>query len=69
MAEARSKQEWNHTSAVLAMLANAHRDPRKSRLLVPEDFHPHRKRLESPPVKVGIAVLKQVFVDPPGLGG
>jgi hypothetical protein len=62
MAEARSCQAWNHTSALLAMLANVHRDGKKTRALKPADFHPHRreKRVAG---KVGIGVLKQVFVD------
>ncbi|HMP05793.1 MAG TPA: hypothetical protein PJ982_05545 [Lacipirellulaceae bacterium] len=63
MAEARSRQAWNHTSAVLAMLANVHRDGKKTRAFRPADFHPHR-RAEKPAIaKVGIHVLKQVFVD------
>lgn len=63
MAEAKSRQAWNHTSAVLAMLANIHRDAKKTRAYRPADFHPHR-RTEKPTItKVGINVLKQVFVD------
>jgi len=63
MAEAKSRQAWNHTSAILAMLANVHRDAKKTRAFRPADFHPHR-RAERPTItKVGINVLKQVFVD------
>jgi hypothetical protein len=63
MAEAKSRQAWNHTSAILAMLANVHRDAKKTRAYRPADFHPHR-RMEKPTItKVGISVLKQVFVD------
>ena len=63
MAEAKSRQAWNHTSAILAMLANVHRDAKKTRAYRPADFHPHR-RTEKPTItKVGINVLKQVFVD------
>ena len=40
MAEARAAGEWAHTSAVLAMLANCHRDPKKSRVFTPTDFNP-----------------------------
>lgn len=63
MAEARSQQRWAHTSALLAMLANIHRDSKKTRIFKPADFNPHTR--PSPPTvaKVGITVLKQVFVD------
>jgi hypothetical protein len=64
MAEARSRQTWNHTSALLAMLANVHRDAKKTRAFKPADFHPHERSREAPTItKVGINVLKQVFVD------
>lgn len=41
MAEGRSRDAWAHTSAVLAMLFNVNRDPRKSKALMPSDFDPH----------------------------
>jgi hypothetical protein len=63
MAEARSRQAWNHTSALLAMLANVHRDAKKVRAYRPADFHPHRQKEKTSVPKVGIGVLKQVFVD------
>jgi hypothetical protein len=50
---------------VLALLANAHRDPKKTRPFQPADFNPHLRRKEPVAAKVGIAVLKQVFVDRP----
>ena len=65
MAEARIRQEWNHTSAVLAMLANCHRDPKKSRTFRPADFHPltrdTARRGELP--RASIMLLKTIFVD------
>lgn len=68
MAEARSREAWAHTSAVLALLANAHRDPKKTRPFTPADFHPHLRRKPPVTAKVGIAALKQVFVDRPAKG-
>ncbi|GIW89561.1 MAG: hypothetical protein KatS3mg108_3885 [Isosphaeraceae bacterium] len=62
MGEAKSQQLWAHTSALLAMLANVHRDPHKTRAYKPAEFNPHLRRPEKLP-KVGIAALKQVFVD------
>jgi hypothetical protein len=63
MAEAASRDAWAHTSAVLAMLANANRDPKKTQPFKPADFDPHRVS-ERPVAKVNIDVLKHVFVDP-----
>jgi len=66
MAQARQQDGWNHTAALLAMLANVNRDPRKGRAFRPADFHPipAPKRTESPPALKGdIAMLKTVFID------
>jgi hypothetical protein len=65
MAEAVSRQRWAHTSAVMCVIANCHRDPKKTRPFTPADFDPHRQRKDAPQVKVGIGVLKQVFVNRP----
>ena len=40
MAEGHSLAAWGHTAAVLAMLANCHRDPKKTRAFRPSDFLP-----------------------------
>jgi hypothetical protein len=67
MADAASRDRWQHTASLMALLANCHRDPKKSRAFRPKDFHPFEKpRSHSTghrPPKVGIEVLKQVFVD------
>lgn len=68
MAEAAGRHRWAHTSAVLALVANAHRDPKKGRPFTPADFNPYLRRKEPVVAKVGIAVLKQVFVDRPRQG-
>lgn len=46
MAERRIEYDWNHTAAVMALLAEANRDPSKrSRPYRPEEFHPlHQRR-------------------------
>ena len=42
MAEGRDRHLWNHTSAVLAMLANANRDTKKrKRPFGPDEFNPY----------------------------
>lgn len=64
MAEARSREQWNHTSAVLALIANCHRDPKKTRAFKPADFHPHLNREQQAPLpKADITLLKTIFVD------
>jgi hypothetical protein len=42
MAEGRQKHDWQRTSALMALIANVHRDPRKGRALKAEDFDPTR---------------------------
>jgi hypothetical protein len=44
MAEARERSEWTRTSALLALVANAHRDAKKTRPFKPSDFDPYAKR-------------------------
>jgi hypothetical protein len=64
MAEARCRERWAHTSAVMALTANVHRDQRKKRTAYkPSDFNPYLRRRELPVRKAGIDVLKQVFVE------
>jgi hypothetical protein len=44
MAEARERSAWGRTSALLALIANAHRDARKTRPFKPSDFDPFARR-------------------------
>ena len=66
MAEARRRDMWDHTAGLLALLYNINRDPKRSRAMRPEDFHPlrqqsrNRKGVEK--VKADITALKQIFV-------
>ena len=65
MAEGRVDSEWNHTSAVLAMLANVNRDPKKHGPYRPEDFHPLKRRSNSQGIRItreNIGLLKKVFL-------
>jgi len=48
MAEARCRERWAHTSAVLALIANVHRDPKRSRVFKPADFNPHQRNAPPP---------------------
>jgi hypothetical protein len=63
MAEARCRDHWAHTSAVLAMLANVHRDHRKKPTpYKPDDFNPFQQRRGQVVQKAPIDVLKHTFV-------
>jgi hypothetical protein len=40
MAEGRQRANWAQTASVMALLANCHRDPKRSRAFRPSDFDP-----------------------------
>jgi len=60
MAEARTRDGWAHTSTVMALLANCHRDPKKTKPYRPADFDPFAKA--AAPCAIGFDVLRDVFV-------
>lgn len=62
MAEARTRQAWAQTSAVMALVANVHRDPKKTPALKPDDFNPLAKN-RVPAPRADVSLLKQVFID------
>ena len=61
MLDGRQRHDWSIVSAVMALMANINRDPKRSRRLNPSDFDPFAKRQR--PIKVGVSVLKDVFID------
>ena len=68
MAQARQADNWNHTAALMALLANVNRDPKRGRPFKPADFHPALPPRRGhtgppPPLKGDISMLKTVFVD------
>jgi len=65
MAEARSRDRWAHTSALIAMTVNCHRDAKKSRPFKPADFDPHElaKKQERVSKRDAFMMLKSVFVE------
>jgi hypothetical protein len=66
MTEARGREAWAHTSAILALIANVNRDPKKTRAFKPSDFDPYSardKRDEAIEVnRENIETLKQAFL-------
>ncbi len=63
MAETRGRAEWGRTSALLALIANANRDPRRTKAFSPDDFNPYARADREGVLKAGIGALKAVFVD------
>ena len=61
MADAHGEERWQHTSVVLAMLANTHRDPKRTRAFKPGDFDPYSKNREK--IRgTDMSALKAAFV-------
>lgn len=44
MAEGVMRERWQHTSSLMCLIANAHRDPRKTGAFKPSDFDPYSRR-------------------------
>ncbi len=61
MLDGRQRHDWSIAATVMSVLANIHRDPKRSRQMKPSDFDPFAK--QSRPVKVDVSVLKDVFID------
>lgn len=67
MSEARSRDNWAHTASILALTANCHRDPKKSKPFTAEDFNPHahEDKKNKDPME-GFYALKAFFPDKKG---
>ncbi|HRQ11531.1 MAG TPA: hypothetical protein PLG36_10945 [Trueperaceae bacterium] len=64
MLEGRQRHDWSIASTCLSVIANLHRDPKRSRRLKPSDFDPFAQRPPTQrPIQVGVSVLKDVFID------
>lgn len=61
MAEARQRDEWARTSSLMTLIANVHRNHKKTRAFKPSDFDPLAPRRQATPV-VGVEILKEVFL-------
>jgi hypothetical protein len=64
MLDGRQRHDWSIAASVMAVLANLHRDPKRSCRLKPSDFDPFAKHPPTHrPVKADVSVLKDVFID------
>lgn len=66
MAEGKGGYEWEQTAALMALVANCHRDAKKRPApFRPDEFNPHagrNRKPKGPAPKVPLSVLKSVFV-------
>ena len=62
MSESRSRDAWRHTAAVMSLIANVNRDPRKHRPFRPEDFNPHEQKPKAVIRGKGLRILRDVFL-------
>ncbi|MFN7022713.1 MAG: hypothetical protein ACK4WH_15525 [Phycisphaerales bacterium] len=64
MLEGRQRHDWSIASSCLSVIANLHRDPKRSRRLKPSDFDPFAQRSHAQRrITVPVSVLKDVFID------
>jgi len=63
MAEAKSKDNWNHTSAILALIINVNRNPKKQGAVTPKEINPHEQKPKTILKGKGLRILKDVFVN------
>jgi hypothetical protein len=64
MAEGLGRERWAHTSMVCCLIANANRDPKRSRPFKPSDFDPYARpdrRLRTVADKESLAVLREAL--------
>lgn len=61
MLEGRQRHDWSIASSLMAVIANASRDPKRSRRLHPSDFDPFSTRQRR--IMADVSVLKDVFID------
>lgn len=61
MAEGRQRHEWSMAASVMALVANAQRDPKRTRPFRASDFDPFARPAK--PIRADVSVLKDVFID------
>lgn len=71
MAEGHNRDAWGRMSALLALTANCHRDPKKGRVFKPADFDPTtRPETDRQVIRVtkdNIGLMKQAFTTGKGV--
>lgn len=62
MTDSRGKDNWNHTSSLLAMLFNINRDPKKQRAISPDVFNPYVTRKPKKDTRMAFDFMKELWV-------
>lgn len=64
MSEGKQRDQWHHTSQLLALTANCNRDPKKqNKPFTPNDFNPFYIQTDTTQKKADISVLKMFVKD------
>ncbi len=65
MSDGRSRERWEHTAFLAAMLANVNRDPKKTKPFKPDDFNPFADQVVTDDVieidGTNIGVMRKAF--------
>lgn len=64
MTHARQEDAWNHTSALMAMVANVHRYSKEQKMLSADELHPMRtqeKDIVIHDTKLAFEMMRKVF--------
>jgi hypothetical protein len=62
MAEGRQRDNWAHTSSILALTANCNRDPKKQRAFTPNDFDPFAVKEKNRKSTMSLEEMKMRFL-------
>jgi hypothetical protein len=63
MADSRGKDNWNHTSSLLAMLFNINRDPKKQRAVSPEVFNPYVNHKPKKDTRMAFDFMRELWTE------
>ena len=63
MAEGHGREQWNHTSSLMWIIAMVNRDPKKGRKPKPEHFNPYagKRRRPKEASREELAMLRQAL--------
>ncbi len=63
MAEAKSRDNWNHTASILALIINVNRDPKKHRAVSPKQLNPYEQRSGKKDTKLAFKYMKALWCE------
>jgi hypothetical protein len=63
MADSRGRDNWNHTSSLLAMLFNINRDPKKQRAISPDVFNLYVTRKPKKDTRMAFDFMRELWTE------